>query len=367
MKKKNEKPINNNEELIMAIEALSREKQISRDYLIESLEVALVSAYKRNFASAQNVAVNINSDTGEIKVYAQKEVVEEVEDSQLQISLEDAREQYGSYEPGDIVNIEVTPGNFGRIAAQTAKQVVMQRIREAERGKILSEYADKENDIVTGVIQRIDKGKIYLEIGNTEALLNQTEQVPGEVYHFHDRLKVYVLKVESGARGVQILVSRSQPGLVRRLFETEVPEIVQGIVEIKGISREPGSRTKIAVYSNDENVDAQGACIGAQGRRVQLISDEIGGEKIDIVKWSSDPAVYIAASLSPSDVVSVTLDEPAKMAKVIVPDSQLSLAIGKSGQNARLAARLTGWKIDIKSESAAAGEADGEASEETLK
>lgn len=345
--------VGDSQELISALEALCKEKQIHKDVLFDALEAALISAYKRNFASAQNVLVDINRETGVIRVCAQKEVVEEVENSLTQISVEDAKKSYGSYSVGDIVNVEVTPANFGRIAAQTAKQVVTQRIREAERGNILSEYADRENDIITGVVQRIEKGKVFLSIGNTEALLTQQEQAPGETYNFHDKLKVFILKVESGARGISILVSRVHAGLVKKLFEAEVPEIADGTVEIKGICREAGSRTKISVYSNDENVDAQGACIGAQGRRVQVVSDEIGGEKIDIVKWSADPKEYIAASLSPSEVVSVEIDEENKFAKVIVPDNQLSLAIGKAGQNARLAAKLTGWKIDIKSESGA--------------
>ena len=339
------------QELISALEALCAEKRIPKDVLFDTLEAALISAYKRNFASAQNVLVDINRETGVIKVYSQKEVVDEVENTMTQISLDDARKIYGNYSLGDVVNIEVTPANFGRIAAQTAKQIVTQRIREAERGNILSEYAGRENDIITGTVRRIEKGKVFLEIGTTEALMPQSEQVPNETYNFHDKLKVYILKVESGAKGISILVSRVHAGLVKRLFEAEVPEIAQGIVEIKGICREAGSRTKISVYSNDENVDAQGACIGAQGRRVQVISDEIGGEKIDIVKWSEDPGEYIAASLSPSEVISVDADEETKFAKVVVPDNQLSLAIGKAGQNARLAAKLTGWKIDIKSES----------------
>lgn len=343
----------NNEELIMALDALCREKGIAKEFMLDALEAALISAYKKNFATSQNVVVNIDAQTGAIKVFAQKNVVDELQDIMCEISLEDARHIDRSYEIGDVVNIEVTPGNFGRIAAQTAKQVVMQRIREAERGIILNEYAGKENDIITGVIQRMEKGKVFLEIGNTEALLAQNEQVAGESYSFHSRLKVYVLKVESGAKGVQILVSRAHPGLVKCLFEQEVPEIAQGIVEIKGICREAGSRTKVAVHSNDESVDPQGACIGAKGNRVQVISDEICGEKIDIIRWSEDPREYIAASLSPSGVVSVEVDESSKSAKVIVPDSQLSLAIGKSGQNARLAAKLTGWKIDIKSDGAA--------------
>lgn len=352
--KKNSKKVNKGEELLTALRAISLEKNIPEEVLLEALETALITAYKRNFSAAQNVLVNIDHTTGDIKVYAQKEVVEEVEDMLTQISVEEAKGKYGAYNVGDIVNIEVTPADFGRIAAQAAKNVVTQRIREAERSNILEEFADKENNIIIGVIQRIEKGKVFLAVGNTEALLLPQEQVPGEVYNFHDRLKVYVMKVESGAKGVSILVSRSNPGLVEKLFEQEVPEIAQGIVEIKGICREAGSRTKIAVASNDETVDAQGACIGAQGRRVQIICDEIGGEKIDIIRYSDDPATYIAASLSPSEVISVDVDVENKSAFVVVPDTQLSLAIGKAGQNARLAAKLTGWKIDIKSESAAA-------------
>ncbi len=355
--KKNVKNVNKGEELMAAICAISAEKNIPQSVLIDALEAALVSAYKRNFSAAQNVLVDINKESGEIRIYAQKEVVSEVEDTLTQISVEDAKAYHGTYNIGDIVNIEVTPADFGRIAAQAAKNVVTQRIREAERNNIIEEFADKENNIITGVIQRIEKGKVFLSVGSTEALLMQAEQVPGEVYNFHDRLKVYVLKVESGAKGVSILVSRSNPGLVKKLFEAEVPEIAQGIVEIKGICREAGSRTKIAVVSNDESVDAQGACIGAQGRRVQLICDEIGGEKIDIIRYSEDPATYIAASLSPSEVISVDVDIENKSAFVVVPDTQLSLAIGKAGQNARLAAKLTGWKIDIRSESAAKEEA----------
>jgi len=340
----------NNEELILALDALCKEKGISKEFMLEALEAALVSAYKRNFAASQSVGVDIDSKTGAIRVYAQKTVVEGEACSADELTLEEAQLIDKRYEVGDVVNIEVTPGDFGRIAAQTAKQVVMQRIREAERGIILNEYSDKENDIITGIVQRIEKGKVFLEVGNTEALLMQNEQVPGETYSFHSRLKVYVTKVESGTKGVQILISRAHPGLVRCLFEKEIPEIAQGVVEIKSVCREAGSRTKIAVASNDPSVDPQGACIGARGNRVQVISDEINGEKIDIIRWSEDPSEYIAASLSPSDVVSVEVNTENKSAKVIVPDSQLSLAIGKAGQNARLAAKLTGWKIDIKSE-----------------
>lgn len=342
--------MNNNQELIMAIEAISKEKGFGKEVLIEALEAALISAYKRNFASAQNVEVKINEITGEIKVYAKKKVVQNPEIAALEIGLDAAKQIDSSYEIDDIVNVEVTPANFGRIAAQTAKQVVMQRIREAERGVLLSEFANKENNIITGIVRRIDKGNVFLEIGNTEAILTKNDQVEGEDYKINERLKVYVTKVESGAKGVQIHVSRSHSGLVSKLFETEVPEIEKGIIEIKAVSREAGSRSKIAVYSKDPDVDAQGACIGARGNRVQLISHEIRGEKIDIIKWNSDPAEYIAASLSPAAVTKVDVDLEGKSAHVIVPAGQLSLAIGKSGQNARLAARLTGWKIDIKGE-----------------
>lgn len=361
MRKNVSNKANKGEELMMAISAISAEKNISKEALIEALEAALVSAYKRNFASAQNVEVSIDKVTGDYKVYAVKEVVEEITDSEnTQITEEDARKLYGMYSVGDVVKIEVTPADFGRIAAQTAKNVVTQRIREAERNNILNEYADKENNIITGIVRRIEKGKVFLEIGKAEALLAPSEQIPGETYNFHDRLRVYVTKVESGSKGVTIFVSRTNPGLVKKLFEAEIPEIEEGIVEIKGICREAGSRTKIAVYSNNENVDAQGACIGAQGKRVQIISDAIGGEKIDIIKWSEDPAEFIKASLSPSSVSSVEIDEENKSAFVVVPESQLSLAIGKAGQNARLAAKLTGWKIDIKSEEAAGESEIGE-------
>lgn len=352
MKKKTVDKVNKGEELMMAISAISAEKNIPKEALIETLEAALLSAYKKNFDAASNAEVSIDRTTGDFKVYSVKTVVDEItENENTQITLEKAKKEHGLCEVGDIVKSEVTPADFGRIAAQTAKNVVTQRIREAERNNILTEYADKENNIITGIVRRIEKGKVFLEIGSTEALLPPAEQIPGETYNFHDKLRVYVTKVESGAKGVSIIVSRAHSGLVKRLFESEIPEIEQGIVQIKGICREAGSRTKIAVYSADESVDAQGACIGAQGRRVALISEAIGDEKIDIIKWSEDPAEYIAASLSPSSVTSVTIDEEAKSAFVIVPDNQLSLAIGKSGQNARLAAKLTGWKIDIKSES----------------
>ncbi|MEE1225423.1 MAG: transcription termination factor NusA [Clostridia bacterium] len=339
-----------NKELLEALTALCKEKGISPEIITEALEAALVAAYKKNFNSAQNVAVTIDGEKGGVKVMAQKTVVEEVEDEFEQICLDDARAISGHYQVGDIVNIEVTPKNFGRIAAMTAKQVVTQRLREAERGIIYSEYTEKTNDIVTGTVARIERGNVFVDIGKLEAILPVNEQPPGEEYEVHQTIKCYVSEVKNGTKGTQIVLSRTHPGLVKKLFETEVPEIAEGIVEIKSVAREGGSRTKIAVYSKDPNVDPQGACIGPKGLRVQHIGDELRNEKIDIVKWSENPAEFIAESLSPSKVLSTEINEEEKSAKVKVPEYQLSLAIGKSGQNVRLAARLTGWKIDISAE-----------------
>ena len=333
--------------LFEVLTEIGEEKGISPDVLIDALEAALVAAYKKNFNSAQNVEVQIDREKGSVKVFAQKEVVDLVYDDQEEISLDDAREINGNYNIGDIVNIEVTPKNFGRISAMTAKQVVTQRIREAERGIIYSEYTEKTNDIVTGTIERIERGNVFIDIGKIEAMLPEKEQPIGETYEIGQMIKCYVSEVRSGTRGTQIVVSRTHPGLVKKLFETEVPEIAEGIVEIKNIAREGGSRTKIAVYSNDPNVDAQGACIGPKGMRVQNIGDELHDEKIDIVKWSEDPKEYIPSALSPARVEEIEINEEERTARVGVPESQLSLAIGKSGQNVRLAAKLTGWKIDI--------------------
>ncbi|RYL92984.1 transcription termination factor NusA [Sporolactobacillus sp. Y61] len=340
-------------DLVEAITALEKDKGISKEVLLEALEAALISAYKRNFDQAQNVRVDINEGLGQIKVYARKEVVEAVDNKNLQISLEEAKKLNSNYQLGDTVEIEVTPRNFGRIAAQTAKQVVTQRVREAERSVIYSEFIDREDDIMTGIVQRLDHRFIYVDLGRVEALLPQSEQMPNEVYHPHDRIKVYITKVEDAKKGPMITVSRTHPGLLKRLFELEVPEIYDGTVEIKSISREAGDRSKIAVYAEDPTVDAVGACVGQKGARVQTIVNELKGEKIDIVRWSEDPVTYVANALSPSKVVDVLVNEEAKATTVIVPDYQLSLAIGKRGQNARLAAKLTGWKIDIKSESEA--------------
>jgi N utilization substance protein A len=337
-------------DLLDALTALEKQKGISRDILVEAIEAALVTAYKRNFNQAQNVRVDLNLDKGTMKVYSRKDVVEEVEDDRLQISLEDAHKINPAYELEDIVEEEVTPRDFGRVAAQTAKQVVTQRVREAERGIIYEEYVDREDDIVNGIVERLDARNLYVGLGKVEAVLPVGEQIPTETYKPHDRIKVYITKVERTSRGPQVFVSRTHPGLLRRLFEVEVPEIFEGIVEIKSIAREAGDRSKISVHTNNEAVDPVGSCVGARGARVQSISNELNGEKIDIVEWSEDPAIFVANALSPSKVIDVQVNEEERSTTVVVPDYQLSLAIGKRGQNARLAAKMTGWKIDIKSE-----------------
>lgn len=339
-------------ELMQAVEQLEKEKGINKDILIDAIKMALASAYKKNFGSAQNVKVEIDDD-GQINVYALKEVAEEIESEFLQMSLEEAKNFDEKAKIGDIIEVEVTPKDFGRIAAQTAKQVVVQKIRESERGIVFDEYSNRENDIITGIIQRIEKGSVMIDLGKAEAVLPQNERVTSEEYTTHSRIKVYVLEVKKTNKGPQIIVSRTHPGLVKRLFELEVPEIHDGTVEIMSISREPGSRTKIAVRSIVENVDPIGACVGQKGSRVQAVVDELKGEKIDIIKWSKDPNEFISSSLSPAKATSIEINEEEKTARVVVPDFQLSLAIGKEGQNARLAAKLTGWKIDIKSESQA--------------
>lgn len=337
-------------ELLDALTALEQQKGIKRDVLIEAIEAALVTAYKRNFNQAQNVRVDINLDSGSMIVYSRKDVVEEVEDDRLQVSLADAQVINPHYQVGDVIEEEVTPRNFGRIAAQTAKQVVTQRVREAERGLIYEEYVDREEDIVNGIVERLDARNIYVGLGKVEAVLPTNEQIPTETYRPHDRIKVFITKVERTTRGPQVFVSRTHPGLLRRLFEMEVPEIYDGIVEIKSIAREAGDRSKISVVAHHEDVDPVGACVGAKGARVQTIVNELGGEKIDIVEWSEDPVQFVANALSPSQVLDVQVSDDDKSTTVVVPDFQLSLAIGKRGQNARLAAKLTGWKIDIKSE-----------------
>ncbi|MGI6085658.1 MAG: transcription termination factor NusA [Acetivibrionales bacterium] len=338
-------------ELLFALDQLEKEKGIDKEILIDAIEQALISAYKRNFGSAQNVEVTIERNTGEIRVYALKTIVEEVTDSAIEMSLDQAKRFGPDFEVGDMVEVEVTPKKFGRIAAQTAKQVVMQRIREAERGLIFDEFSNREEDIVNGVVSRFDRKNIIIDLGRVEAVLPPSEQTPGEKYNVHDRIKIYVINVKKTNKSPQIYVSRTHPGLVKRLLELEVPEIADGTVEIKTIAREAGSRTKIAIFSRNENVDPVGACVGQRGGRIRAIVDELKGEMIDVIKWSSNTEEYIAASLSPAKVLQVDLDEENKVARVVVPDFQLSLAIGKEGQNARLAAKLTGWKIDIKSES----------------
>ena len=322
MARKTTKAKDNGQEFLMTLKELGKEKGIDEEVLFEAIEAALISAYKRNFGSAQNVRVTLSRETGHYHVYAIKTVVEDPEDEITEISLAQARTIKPDYEVGDVIEIEVTPANFGRIAAQTAKQ----------------------------------NHNVYIDLGKTEAVLTPAEQIPTETYAHGDRIKAYVVEVKKTNKGPQIVVSRTHPGLLKRLFELEVPEIQEGIVEIKSVAREPGNRSKIAVYSKDENVDPVGSCVGHRGLRVQSIVDELGSEKIDIVKWSENPAKFIANALSPAKVVSVAVNETEKVSRVVVPDYQLSLAIGKEGQNARLAAKLTGWKIDIKSESQAADE-----------
>ncbi len=343
-------------EFMMAIDDLGKEKGIAPEILFDAIEAALISAYRRNFGSEQNAHVQIDRTTGEFHVYAHKTVVREVEDPVMEMALTDAQALDPDYEEGDVLEIEVTPANFGRIAAQTAKQVVVQRIREAERGNIYDEFSGRASDIVTGLVQRVENRNVYIDLGKTEAVLTPSEQIEGETYVHGDRIRAYILEVRRTSKGPQIAVSRTHPGLLKRLFEMEVPEIHDGVVEIKSVAREPGMRSKIAVYSRDEDVDPVGACVGHKGLRVQAVVTELKNEKIDIVKWNEDPVHYIANALSPAKVVSVAVNEAEKASRVVVPDHQLSLAIGKEGQNARLAAKLTGWKIDIKSESQAAEE-----------
>lgn len=351
-----------NKELLNAIAFLSKEKGVSTDVICDSLEAVLITAYKKEPEANPLADVELNRETGDYRIVAAKTVVEDVVNDHGEISLEDARKLNPEYEVGDVVNVDVTPSNFGRIAAQAAKQVMIQRLREAERSIVYDEFYNRTDDIITGLIQRIENKNVYVDLGKAEAILPASEQIPTETYTVGQRIKCYVVEVRKTTKGAQILVSRTHPGLLKRLFELEVPEIYEGVVELKSVAREPGRRSKIAVYSRDENVDSVGACVGPKGSRVQNIVTELQNEKIDIVKWDEDPAVYIANALSPAQVVSVTVDEGEKASSVVVPDYQLSLAIGKAGQNARLAAKLTNWKIDIKSESQAAALASEESS-----
>ena len=342
-----------NKELIEALNILEKEKDISKESLFEAIENNLVVAYKNNFNKADNVTVTMDRETGDFHIYSQKEVVEEVMDPVTEISLEDARSIKGTYELGDIVNIEIQSKDFGRIATQSAKNGILQKIREEERKSLYEQYFEKQDDIVTGIVQRINGKNISVNLGKVDTVLMEKEQAKGEHFRPTERIKLYITEVKDNGRGPRIVVSRTHPGLVKRLFEQEVTEIQDGTVEIKSIAREAGSRTKMAVWSNNEDVDAVGACVGVNGARVNAVVDELRDEKIDIVNWSENPAILIENALSPSKVVAVLADPDNKEALVVVHDFQLSLAIGKEGQNARLAAKLTGFKIDIKSESQA--------------
>ncbi|BBF42893.1 transcription termination protein NusA [Lachnospiraceae bacterium KM106-2] len=350
-----------NNELIDALNQIEKEKNISKEILLEAMENSLVAACKNHFGKADNIKVNIDRTTGEVSVFAEREIVNEVEDPVTQISREEAIFLFPKHNVGDVVNVEVTPKNFGRIAAQKAKQVVVQKIREEERKVLYNQYYGKEKDVVTGIVQRYVGGNVSINLGKVDAILTENEQVKGERFRPTDRIKLYVLEVKDTTKGPRITVSRTHPELVKRLFEAEVTEVKDGTVEIRAIAREAGSRTKMAVSTTNPDVDPVGACVGLNGARVNAIVNELRGEKIDIINWSDDPSVLIENALSPAKVVSVDVDVEEKSAKVIVPDYQLSLAIGKEGQNARLAARLTGYKIDIKSESQAEQEQDVDA------
>jgi N utilization substance protein A len=342
-----------NHEFMDALEQVEREKGISKEILLDAIETALASAYKRDQKVAQSIEVRIAPDTGAFHVYTHKTVVEEVEDEKNEITLEDAQRINPIYELGDLVEFEIFPKEFGRIAAQTAKQVVVQRIREAERGIIYDEFVNRVGDLITGIIQRFEQRNIYIDLGKIEGILPANEQMPNEHYEQGSRVKTFVVEVKKTTKGPQVLLSRTRTGLLKRLFELEVPEIQDGLVEIKSVAREPGYRSKIAVYSRDSQIDPVGACVGSRGIRVQMIVRELKGEKIDVIPWSADPIEFITNALSPAKVSEVKILPSKKTAIVIVPDFQLSLAIGKEGQNARLAAKLSGWKIDIKSETQA--------------
>ncbi len=346
-------------EIVEAISALSREKDISEEMLYGAIEEALKTAFKKNVPKntpvPANLSVHISRTNGQVQVLARKIVVEEAEEPSNQISIKEAHRIRSDYQLGDIAEVDVTPQGFLRVAAQAAKQVIVQRIREAERGKVYEEFIEKENEILTAIVQRVENKAVYVELGRTEGVLESSEFMPGEEYHVNDHIKVYVLQVQrsghEGIRGPQVRVSRVHPGLVKRLFEMEVPEIAAGVVQIRSMAREAGSRTKMAVSSSDAIIDPVGACVGPRGSRVDKVVTELKNEKIDIIKWSPDPAEFIANALNPAHVLSVFVAENEKACRVVVPDNQLSLAIGKEGQNARLAAKLTGWKIDIKSQS----------------
>ena len=341
-----------NKELILSLEDLEKERGIKKEYVLEAIETALVTAYKRNFDSLENVKVEMDRKTGATHVYSVKDVVKKVGDEVQEISLKDAQKINKDLKVGDKVEIEIVPKNFGRIAAQTAKQVIIQKLREVERDIIFTEFNDRKGEIVSGIVQKADKNIVILDLGKLEGVMPTKEQIPTETYRVNDKVKGYVLDVERGAKGApQVLVSRSHPDFVRKLLEFEIPEIYEGVIEIKSVSRDPGYRSKVAVYSPDPNIDPVGSCVGQKGVRIQNVINELNGEKIDVIEWNEDPSIYISASLLPAKILAVDIKEEEKFAQVIVPDDQLSLAIGKAGQNARLAARLTNWKIDIKSES----------------
>ena len=341
-----------NKELILALEQLEKEKGIKKEYLLESIETALVTAYKRNFDTSENVKVEMDKNTGATHVYSVKEIVEEVEDKVTQISKEQAKKINKTLKVGDQVDIEIVPKNFGRIAAQTAKQVIIQKIREEERNVLYTEYSDRKGEVVSGMIQKADKGLVVMDLGKLEGVMPVKEQIPTERYKVNDKIKAYVIEVERGEKGApQVIISRSHPDFVRKLLEFEIPEIYEGLIEVKSVSRDPGKRCKVAVYSQDQNIDPVGSCVGQRGIRIQNIINELNGEKIDVIEWNPDISTYIAAALLPASIMAVDIKEEEKFAQVIVEDDQLSLAIGKAGQNVRLAAKLTNWKIDIKSES----------------
>ncbi len=344
-------PAIDNKELILALEDLEKEKGIKKEYLLESIETALVTAYKRNFDSLENVKVVMDPKTGATHIYSIKDVMKRVVNPDTQINEKEAQKINKQLKAGDVVEVEIVPRNFGRIAAQTAKQVIIQKLRELEREMTYNEFNDRRGEIVSGLIQKVDYNLVVMDLGKLEGVMPTKEQIPTEHYKVNDKIKGYVLDVEKGAKGApHVVVSRSHPEFVRKLLEFEIPEIYEGVIEIKSVSRDPGYRSKVAVYSPDPNIDPVGSCVGQKGVRIQNVINELNGEKIDIIEWDEDPSIYIASSLLPAKILAVDVKEDEKFAQVIVPDDQLSLAIGKSGQNARLAAKLTNWKIDIKSE-----------------
>lgn len=355
MKKKTTKtngPAIDSTELILAMEELEKENGVKKDEMLETIETALVTAYKRNYdCEDENVKITMDKETGEIHVYMQKEVVEEVENDKTQISLEEAKKIDKKVKVGDILDNELVPKNFGRIAAGTAKQVIIQKIREASREFLYNEFNDRIGEIVSGIVQKADGGIVVVDLGRLEGVMPVKEQIPTEKYHVNDKIRACIVDVEKGLKGsTQVIISRSHNDFVRKLFELEIPEIYEGLIEIKSVSRDPGNRCKVAVYSQNENIDPVGSCVGQKGIRIQNIINELNGEKIDVIEWNEDPSIYISSALLPAQVMAVDIKEEEHFAQVIVPDEQLSLAIGKAGQNARLAARLTNWKIDIKSE-----------------